>query len=459
MSRLLFLFRLLILLELMVGAGLVAWRLTRLRPPYAELSRLDVVTAAEVEKIRRDIWVDTAESWRRLAEAYLVCGFFPDAQLCFQHASQLDPASPVIHFQWALALDRMGRMSEAIDQLNTFNQLIVGNQALVESSWYLMGRIHLRQEDAAAAKHAFQKAPNNTLAAYELARILVRDGQIDKAVQLLDKVLAKHPAAYEPKLLRARVERMQGNREVADRLERQADRANRPLFLDTTSQYLIERRVQYGLHRDIDKGQQLAEAGRLHEAIEPLSRALKLEWNPLILKKLALIELQLAESQLDRARHAEELLEMLIERDGPSTAALERAGYARVLLGDEEGARELWEQAMRMQPTKELCNNLATYYLHHGHQELAQNYRAQKNHLEGKKAFYNGDLSVALRAFQETVRLEPERSHAWYYLGQVYSELEKFQPAQKAFERCLTIDPYHGRAREELARISTIPNR
>ena len=53
------------------------------------------------------------------------------------------------------------------------------------------------------------------------------------------------------------------------------------------------------------------------------------------------------------------------------------------------------------------------------------------------------------------LKVAKDPASGWYYLGQVHHDLEQWQPARDAYERCLAIDAYHGRAHEQLAKIPT----
>ena len=447
MPRLSFLLRLTIFAELLAIAGFLTWRLNRPRAPLPPFERIDAATSAEIVALRRGVWRNTAESWRRLGEGYLAFGFYSESESCYRYASQLDPENVYVQFQWSMALDRMGQTAEAIDHLQKTLELSQNrDQQVTRICWYLIGRNYLRQEKTADAERSFRKAKGSHLAKFQLARILIESGRVERAIPLLDEVLSAFPQAYEPPLLRARAAWLLDHPVAAGHFEYLAEKLDQPLAVDPVREYLTNYRKHVGMYRTLESSRVLEESGELAAASAGYYQALTLEWNPLIVQKLGFVELQ-----LNHPKKAQELMETLIDRDGPSAGALEKLGYALAVQGDERQASKLWQRASGMRPTKELCNNLANFYSRHEKPESAQQYRALELHIMGVTVWRDGELDDARRALNQAVQLAPRQAQSWYYLGHVNRDLHEMAAAREAYRHCLEIDPYHGRARATLA--------
>ena len=65
---------------------------------------------------------------------------------------------------------------------------------------------------------------------------------------------------------------------------------------------------------------------------------------------------------------------------------------------------------------------------------------------EGVRLLERGDLKAAIAAFETAVRLDPEHSEAWCYLGSAQAENEEETNAIAALLKAVAIDPYNLRA-------------
>jgi Tfp pilus assembly protein PilF len=61
-----------------------------------------------------------------------------------------------------------------------------------------------------------------------------------------------------------------------------------------------------------------------------------------------------------------------------------------------------------------------------------------------------GQLRDAVSALRRAVEADPGLAHAWYALGEAHRAGRQPADARTAYERCLAIDPDHGRARRAL---------
>src|SRR5262249_52243123 len=59
----------------------------------------------------------------------------------------------------------------------------------------------------------------------------------------------------------------------------------------------------------------------------------------------------------------------------------------------------------------------------------------------GNKLRNRQDFAAALRAYQNAIRLQPENSNAWFYLGIDYVNLDRFDEARISFKRSVMNAP------------------
>jgi tetratricopeptide (TPR) repeat protein len=187
--------------EVVIGAVLVYREWSRPAAPIGEPSYVDPLTARQLRQLARKC--RTPDDWRGLGLAYMAYGYFSEAEASCRQAAALAPTRPDLIYDWAFALERLGRHTEAIAE---YQRAIELAHAKPDDCWYYVGRNWLRLEKADEAREAFAKAAKQPSARYEIARLLVRTGQWQDAVQLLDELSAAHPKAVQPYLLRYRIE-------------------------------------------------------------------------------------------------------------------------------------------------------------------------------------------------------------------------------------------------------------
>ena len=76
----------------------------------------------------------------------------------------------------------------------------------------------------------------------------------------------------------------------------------------------------------------------------------------------------------------------------------------------------------------------------------AQTQRGLFFHIKGLSNYRKNNLSEAFIDFSAAVQLLPDRSHTWFYLGQIHRIQGRIAQAKEAYRRCLSIEPSHGRA-------------
>ena len=450
-----------ILLVAIVGELAVAGifffnRSTTVQPPLPDLSLMDSATAADLRKLREDLDTEESDSWLNLAKAYAAFGYYAEAEACSRRAVELAPDSPETNTHWGLTLDRLGRLGEATERLRGATSLTSGPR--VSETWYRIGRIELRRERPNEAEAAFRRAGAFAPAMFQLAKLFVRTSRADQALPIVEWMLGNAPNDLQTLLLRAQVARALRDSQAVQEFNERAERGDELLDLDRTFDLLTRTRSQYGVWRmykdanDLEQSHNSMNPSVLQRESELLREANRLHWLEITVPPLARIEIQLG-----RTDAAIKLLEKQFERAGEAPETLERLGDAVFSKGEHQKAQQIWERAAAMRSGGErrrLHQKLGVLYERQGDQVAARNQRAHVHHTSGLAAFRSNEVEQAGSDFARAVELNPELAHSWFYLGKVQSVLGQTRDARNAYERCLKLDPEHGRAHAGLAQLS-----
>jgi tetratricopeptide (TPR) repeat protein len=193
----------------------------------------------------------------------------------------------------------------------------------------------------------------------------------------------------------------------------------------------------------------LIASGQYDEAATRLREALLLHWEPGLADLLAEAELQAG-----RPGEAVRLLVEVVERAGPSVKTLTRLGAAQHKGGRPDVAAQVWTRAAGLGvggAVRHLHYKLATYHEEKGATKEARRHYALAQHGRGHEAFWAGQFAVAQGALEKAIEYDPAMASSWFYLGEIHRLLRQTEPARKAYQRCLEINPEHGRAHAGLA--------
>lgn len=432
-------------LELAAGAWLFAMRWTEPAAPLPELSYVDPLVAEQVRTLAAQC--RSPDDWARLGSAYLAYGYFNEGEACYRQAAALEPAVADRAYEWAFALERIGKTAEANEQ---YERAIKLGHLHADECWYYMGRNWLRAEKADEARAAFQEAGRQPAARYELARLLNREGKPAEAVAILTRLSAEFPRALQPYLLRHRIELLKDSPAAAV----YADLALRaqghlPTPFDRDWDRLENVHDTLGLAGEWRACKALLSAGMHVEAEPRLKAALGHEWDPVGADLLAEVELL-------RGRHEEaiRILQLVLDRAGPSVHTLTRLGDAYEEAKKADQAVRLWSRAVQMGHGADVKNQyfkMAMQARNAGDKKTSRRYEAQAYYAAGHDAFWNDKMKDARITLEKAVELDPGLAAAWFYLGEMNRLMRQPGPARTAYAKCLAIDSGHGRAHAGLA--------
>jgi protein O-GlcNAc transferase len=438
-----------ILLEVIAGAGVLGSRLLQKRPLLDGLEALDDVTATEIRTLVENDWSDSEKNWAELGDLYTAYGLYPEAVTCFTRAFELDAKSPTLAFSLAFAVGRVGQVERAIE---LFQRAITLRHPKPATCWYFLGRSFLRLENADAARQAFSMAEKELpVARYDAAHILVRSGAAEEALPRLEALEKQFPAAAEVLMLRARAERQLGRVESATVYEDRAHYASGELpspFREQVDRLyaLLENR---GLWLRWARCLELAAQSKWPQAENTVRGILKVSPWP-----EALFFLGEANLRAGNPDAAVRFFEQLIEKDGLQQRYLKRLGDAHAAMQNSDRARESWQRALRMPPTAQprtIFDRLRKLARDQGDEDRAARNYASGAHALGVDAIFGGEFDQATKAFEQAVEVNPRQRESWFYLGEATRLRGQSARAREAYQRCLELDPDHGRARRGLA--------
>lgn len=428
-----------IAIELAVGGVLVVRR-EPLLPPVPNLDDTDPAVAAHIRERAENC--RSPADWAALGEVYLAYGYFPEGEACYRVAAEREPENATRQYEWGFALERIGRLEEA----NAAYQLAAKlGHPDPGGCWYSVGRNHLRREDVNAARTAFGQADGHPSARYELARLLVRDGQHAEAIPILDQLTAEYPTALQPLLLRHKIESLTdgpATTAFADRALRATGRLPTPFDRDWKRLEAAHDRL--GRAAELIECDQLLAAGQGTAAGPRLQSLLNTDWDPKTADRLAEVEF-LRGRPADAAR----LLQEAIDRAGPSAHLLERLGDAHAEVGQKQLAVAAWLRATHLgtiADVKHAHHKLATHHEKAGDKDAAMRHFALAYFGAAQTELAAGRLTDARDLLDEALQHDPRLAAAWFHLGELHRARGETESARKAYRQCLAIDPDFGRA-------------
>ena len=436
--------------ELLAGGIAVGLKLGAPRPPLWNGEYTDGITEGDVRRLAAE--VRSPEDWRKLGEVYMAMGFFRESEACHRIAAERDADSAETVHQWAQALERLGYLDEANAAYLRVSKLDPSRSATCA---YFIGRNKLRKEDVAAARQAFSEAGDLPAARYALARLLVGEGRRDEAAALLESLTREFPSAQQPPLLLHRIALEEKRPAAASAAADRQDAAKELLPNPIAAEFQRLRQVheQIGLRRRWQEARQLIDDGNEAAGEQVLRGILAERFDAYPADWLA--EILFQRGQMDAAA---DIQSEIIERLGPAVEFLERLGDTQDALGEKEEARATWLRATQLSfgpPLRDVHGKLAESLAAAGQEQLANQQLALAAQAAGIGELRAGNVASAEVALREAVRLDPQLAHGWYYLGEAARQRGDTEAARAAYERCLAIQPHHGRAADRQDLLAT----
>ena len=425
--------------------GLRSTQVTR-QIPLPEMEFLDSVTTEAISRRQQAVVVDEPEGWQQLGELYTVNGFFPEAEYCFEVATELQQQSHRSHFWLGVVRDRLGRLKLAENSFQQALRLAPDNRRK-QLAWHHIGRIRLRSEQPREAEQAFLQAGEMLMARYERVRLMIRDGRVTKAGPLLDGLLEEFADSYQLHDWRRRAALLNGNAERARQERDLVERTGQPLPTDLVAEMLLAEETRYGLRRRLDQARRAS--GDV--AIRQLVSVIEMEPRPEAVEALRLLarwHFERGEFQ-ETERHVARLLQQ--ESVGPLDYLL--IGDAQAAQGAQRilDARESWTRSLQLRPTAAAHRRLADQPSSETDDSSDEiGHRARAELYEGIADFRQNRVVVARAALRRAVKAKPRLAAAWFYLGECDRIEQHFETARQHFRRCLQLQPTHGRAIERL---------
>ena len=433
----------LILAEVVAGGGAVALRAARPAPPDRPLSRLPVMTATDLEVLRERAASDRPTDWFELGSAWLAYGYIPDAEACLRRAASQAPADFDIVYAYAWSLDRLGRLDEAFAAFERAALLEPGERAA--TCRYHEGLLRLRADAAAGAEAVFQQAgPDHAPAILARARLRIRAGSPGEAVPLIEGLRSRLDPDVRVEMVAERMYR-ELNRPVDARAAiEKSERSREYVRVWDHFVYLEPIRTRHGVLARQETGRMDARPDSADASLATMERTLNLE-SPDFTERMyePLADMALSRGRLPLART---MLAKVADRMSlpPSARHLEAAITASS--GDEDRAIALWHAANAVRPNRFSHRALSTLMRQRGRLADAERHAALSALLEGIAAYRANELPSARGFLERSRSVLKDDPRPEFYLGEIELALGNVAKAEAAYQRCLDIDPNHGRA-------------
>ena len=312
----------------------------------------------------------------------------------------------------------------------------------------------VKDKDVDKAESAFREAGDFLPAQRQLAHLLVRSNRATEAMAILDRLVTLHPNEVTFYQLRARARDALGDSVGAQRDRDRSTQSTDVLPSDMVTHRLQLQSSQFGLGRHLEECRNLMRAGHLAEAARRLEDYVAMDSRVPILSLLWQCEIHRG--------HAQQALELLQQVEGTMGIRPERIsamGNAQLMLGRADQAVAHWQRAASFKLFVEPHFELIRHFERQGDATRVKLHRARMLFAEGMYAWRENQLELARYKLAQSLEHDPGQPHAWYYLGDTLRLLGKSEEARGALERCLNLQPHHGRARAALGHVGGVLHR
>ncbi|MBA4029628.1 MAG: hypothetical protein C0478_01745 [Planctomyces sp.] len=445
-----------VMLEILVSGGLLVRKAWSTVPRIPNEHLADPLIIPDLQQLAQSAANGTARDWTRLGEALLGKGFYAHAEQTFRDALLMDPNSLRTKFGLAFSLDRLGRMAESSGEYEKVLAMPARSEddKLTHAhALYAMGRNALRLEQAEQAEQLFRRNLAFVPAAYQHSKLLIRSGRAAEALPTIDRVLEQVEFSLEFQALRQRALTALGRDREAFHAAAMVERSAHLVSLNFNTEYVSPFDQMTGIARKMKSLEQLTEGAALTDFEKEVQELHDLIGDTPQISKQAVDE-QLLYNAVSRQQPERvfELLAKLRALGQEHAWMLEAEGDAWRMQDDSDRAAASWQRALLLSPSRSLHDKLAAYY---GEQQPQQrDWHLGRSALAAGIATYRRNhLKDALPPLREAARLLPDKGSPWFYIGEMNFHLNQLEEAQSAYQKCLELQPSHGRAAKKLGHL------
>lgn len=433
---------------------LVAKRLARPLPVLPEEQYVDPMVMEEYRELAQEAVTGFAPEWIRLGQAYLGQGMYAYAENCFSEAARQDPSSAVAQSSYAFCLERTGRMEASTREYEKLKNMKSDPSVPFTNRrhyLYAIGRNYLRLEKPAVAEQAFQQNADFQPADFQRAKLMVRSGRAEDALSIIQRNLKETPNSLCFGFLKYRALDALGRtaqaKQAADRLER----AMYVIPLNFNTEFIMPYSKRIGIAREIEDYNQMLDRDDMDHLAKKLDAVLEMMGDR---RMPAFKSTVMRMIEVDFQRKNTDRMLMLLQRlndfgvEEPDTIQFRAGVY--LLKGDLKKAEQYLLRVAAMSPTIEIHQTLANIYAQQNEIQKRDYHQGKMALLTAMMSFRNDNLDYAEEAIQEAVQKNPEDPQAWFYYAEIKRLKGDSESARAAYEKCLKLNPNHGRAIDEL---------
>jgi len=458
MNKLIRLCLFLVVIELIFCGWQTVTRLQRPVPVIPDIVYDDELLKSNYQALASQAETGTSVDFQLLAEGLLGGGFFAYAEQNYRAALELDPGNYEAQFGLAFCLDRTGRVEKSNKEYLATLELKPSREASLMTPahiWYAIGKNELRDSNVLGAKDAFRQIPGFAPSEYQLAKLLLRQGDSENSLQIINRALDQIPESLKFQHLKYRALLAQKQNELAFLSANNLERSVYVVPVNFNSDFVMPFSQRHGLNRKNERIKNAIESGNMDRVATVIEEIIE-ELDDIQIPGYRSAYLRLAEVELQRKNPQKilECVEKLKEFGEMNSDILQLEGAAYEMLGQSEQAAAVWERAALMSPNVILHQKLADYYDSIKEAKRRDDHLGHRSLLQTKIEFWSNNLEAAEQSLQPALILIPETAQVWFYLGQIKSLTGDRKAAIEALTKCLDLDPNFGRAQVALEFVS-----
>lgn len=137
---------------------------------------------------------NSGEAYRLLGGIYYSKGDFANAETAFKRAAELRPRDPVPPLFLGMGAERLGAIPRAIEYYRKTIELAPNNAIALNNLAYVLAESSMNLDEALTlAQRARNLVPNDPNIIDTLAYVYMKQNLVDRAIALLEEVVARHP--------------------------------------------------------------------------------------------------------------------------------------------------------------------------------------------------------------------------------------------------------------------------